>query len=133
MALYEDISSGDEEASQLFITQSSFREVDTQVLDSAANEVDLEEFDLSDVHVLNAQDLANLHNYKVDQKQMCEKILDFSDGPINNGWTVDNNSDENGPYTVTRNSDGKQFVVGDGFCEEIPELKDRDNVTGPPP
>ena len=127
MALYEDISSGDEEASQLFITQSSFREPDTQAIDSAADEVGLFDFDLSDVHVLNAQDLAKINDYKFDQKAMCEKIFDFTEGPINNGWTVENATND-GPYTVTRNSDGKQFVVGEGFCEEIPEFKSKEVI-----
>ena len=57
MALYEDISSGDEEASQLFITQSSFREPETQVVDYAADEVGLFDFNLSDVHVFECSRL----------------------------------------------------------------------------
>ena len=133
MALYEDISSGDEEASQLFITQSSFHEPDTQTLDHAADEVGLDDFDLSDVHVLNAQDLQCIQNHHADQFTMCEKIFDFIEGDAYNGWSVESQEDPNGPYTVTRSSDGKQFVVGEGFCEEIPEISMSKDSTDPPP
>ena len=132
MALYEDISSGDEEASQLFITQSSFREPDTQVLDEAVDEVGLIDFDLSDVHTLNASDLQRIQGAKVDQFEMCEKIFDFTEGGANNGWTVQSQTNPDEPYTVTRNRDGKQFVVGEGFCEEIPELKNTTDEKAPP-
>ena len=83
------------------------------------------------MHSLNAQDLQNLTNYNVDQFEMCEKIFDFTEGPANNGWTIEPDKTD-GPYTVTCNSDGKQFVVGEGFCEEIPEMKSNVDRSTPP-
>ena len=85
MDQYEYISS-DEEASQLFITQNSFRNVESDEGEDASDFFEgLGSVDISDVHVLTARDLANLTNYNVDQNEMCSKIFDFSEGPINNG------------------------------------------------
>ena len=38
---------------------------------------------------LNAQDLAKINDYAIDQKAMCEKIFNFTEGSMNNGWTVE--------------------------------------------
>ena len=124
MAEYEYISSGEEEASQLFITQNSFREPDTQDLDNAVDYLGgLDDFNFSDTHVLNASDLAKVNDMNVNQFEMCEKIFDFTEGGMNNGWTVQTQEASEDPFVVTRNSDGQQFVVGEGFCEVIPEMK----------
>ena len=122
MATYEDISS-DEDASQLFITQSSFREVETQEAEEAVDFFEgLGDVSVSDSSILTARDLAKLHSYNVDQNEMCSKIFDFSEGPLNNGWTVQSQDNADDPFIVTRNNDGKQFVVGEGFCEPIDEF-----------
>ena len=40
---------------------------------------------------------------------MCGHVFDFPSGETDNSWSVDNNC---APFKVTRNADGKQFIVG---------------------
>ena len=48
-------------------------------------------------------------------RRCAKKNFDFSD-EVDNGWHV---STQDSPFLVTRNSDGKQFVVGKGGDEGL--------------
>ena len=104
----ENLSFSDEESS-IFLTQSSFRDVSTQDL-SDAIELFGEEINVNEQLVVEDQDLNNVVSIQeVDEEEMCAKVFDFSD-EVDNGWSV---STQNDPHVVTRNRDGKQFLVGD--------------------
>ena len=103
-------SDNDEDASSLFITQSTFRDINTQDVNEAAEFFDgLGDVSLSEVTESERNDLEKLSEEVAKQKQdeMCSRIFDFSDD-IDNGYTV---STQDNPIIVTRKSDGMQVVV----------------------
>ena len=104
------ISSGEEEASQMFITQSSFRETSTQDVDSSADFFDaLHDISFGDEPgVVEKCDMNNVfcgdHSQFTDA-DMCSMVFDFTSGNINNGWTILSQD----PQLVRRHSDEKNL------------------------
>ena len=101
--------SGDQDATSLFITQSSFHNVDTLVVDNAAEYFEgLGDFKFGDESDQKAIELNSDMAKEVSQDEMCNQIFDFSDY-VDNGYTV---STQDNPFIVTMKSDRKQFKVG---------------------
>ena len=112
-----NLSFSEGECKNLFITQSTFRDINAQDVEDA-----LEYFkDFSDVSFgeLKGQEAIDLTKMSQESNDMCDKIFDFSDDH-DNGWSVLN---DNVPFIVTRKSDGKVFTVA---RDEKPSV---DNVT----
>ena len=123
------ISSGEEESSQLFITQNSFREPDTQDLDEAVDFFDgFEGFDfgsgnanISEPNYVEQRDMSNItsgDHSQFTEDEMCSMIFNFTKPKPSNSWTILNNGE---PWIVRRHSDGKIFVCKDeGMVEYVP-------------
>ena len=99
--------SGDEFEGGLFLTQSTFSDVNTQKVEDAVDFLGgLEDVELSELSQGGKEEVESA--VIVDGNDpMCEKVFDFGE-EVDNGWTV---STQNDPIIVTRNHDGKKFVV----------------------
>ena len=117
----EYVSSGEEEASQLFITQDTYRD-DNYASAADGGEEDLFE-ELSDINfgepgVVESRDISNVHlgdHSDFSDKDMCSMIFDFTDPKPDSGWTVLSSED---PKIVRRHSDGKIFEIRDSGMVE---------------
>ena len=99
--------SGDEDAANLFITQSSFNSVSTQDVNDALDFfADENDFSFGDDSVKIAEEMSKLSQ---NSEEMCGRIFDFTGEQHDNGWSVANDL---APFHVTRKSDGQQFIVG---------------------
>ena len=100
------MSFSDDDYGDMFITQSSFSNVDTQgVCDAVEYLEGIGTFNVSDNSASEQRDMQQFSDEV--QNSMCKKIFDFSED-VDNGWSV---STQNDPIIVTRNRDGKQFVI----------------------
>ena len=105
--------SDDDYEHEIFISQSTFSNVTTQEATEAAEYFDLFGDMLSPATSgVEQNDLLNIGN-EISQEDMCSKVFDFLNDH-DNGWSV---SSQKNPFIVTRNSDGKQFVIGHGVDE----------------
>ena len=108
-----NLSFSGDEGENLFIMQSTFRNVSTQEVESAADFfLDMGDIIASDTNDAEKRDLNKLAMEA--QSEMCEQIFDF-EGDTDNGWSV---STQSNPHIVTRHSDGKQFLVGDEHSQK---------------
>ena len=104
-----NLSFSADEYEDLFIMQSTFSNADTQQIQNAMESFgDFDGFLRSETIELDKSDFNDMSKKSRDD-EMCEKVFDFS-GQVDNGWSVSTQDD---PIIVTRNSDGKKFVVGD--------------------
>ena len=111
-----NLSFSGDKGKNLFITQSTFRDVTTQEADDAADFfMDFGDIIVSDTNECERRDLEKLAVEA--QNDMCQKIFDFSND-VDNGWKV---STQENPIIVTRKSDGEQFVVGSSGTSDYPE------------
>ena len=111
--------SGDEEASQLFLTQSSFSEVSTQQVDDAISF--LESLD-------NGFPQENAISLSPHAVEMTEREFNFRSGDADNGWSV---TGDEAPFKVTRHSDGEVFVVGQEKEKSVEEAYEEIQVIPP--
>ena len=51
---------------------------------------------------------------------MCERVFDFTSGDTDNSWLVTN---DKAPFKVVRNSDGKEFIVGDDHSNIVKHVR----------
>ena len=117
-----NLSFSDNEYGDIFLTQTPA--VDTQRAREASDFLaNLDEFVLSPVSDNKVKDIEEV--VEKSQSEMCEKIFDFSDD-VDNGWSV---STQDNPTIVTRNVDGKSFVMSgnsDGHDKQVQQFMQND-------
>ena len=103
--------SGDEDASSLFITQSSFSNISTQEVDEAVDFFGgLENVSFDDKNDDKTGNVdTELASLSQKSEEMCRRVFDFTSGEKDNSWSVQNDV---APFIVTRNCDGQEFTVG---------------------
>ena len=100
-----NLSFSDDEYQNLFITQSSFKNVSTQEVEDTVGYFDsLGDVSLSDNNSVRDE----LNKLSPKTEEMCRKVFDFSED-VDNGWSV---STQDANFLVTRNYDGQSFMVG---------------------
>ena len=100
-----NLSFSGDECENLFVTESTFHEVNNQDVEDAVKYLnDFTDMSFGDCKALETIDLTNLSQ---ESGSLCGKIFDFTDDH-DNSWSVLN---ENAPFIVSRNSDGKVFTV----------------------
>ena len=114
-----NLSFSDEEAARLFITQSTFHNIDTQEAYSAADFFDNLSVDMQFGESLEVQnhDLANIAA-SIENEDWREhndvQYFDFS-SDVDNGYSVSTQE----PFVLTRHHDGAKFVVGDKSLNDM--------------
>ena len=116
-----NLSFSDDDASSLFITQSTFRDINTQEVSDAVEFFDNITGDMSCGDNSNVQkdDLADITIPEDWRDHKSVHYFDFSND-IDNGYDVSSQE----PYVLTRHYDGKKFVVGDSSSCEIDKADD---------
>ena len=97
--------SDDDEYQNLFIMQSSFKNVTTQEVEDAVGYFDgLGDVSLSDNNLVTDE----LNKLSPKTERMCHKVFDFSED-VDNSWSV---STQDANFLVTHNYDGQSFIIG---------------------
>ena len=110
-----NLSFSDEDGSELFITQSTFRDISVEKNDENDDFFESVSGDVSsgDNPNVQQQDLANLVVPEDWHEHKSLQFFDFSD-QLDNGYEVSTQE----PFVLTRHYDGKKFVVGDGIAHD---------------
>ena len=92
----------------MFLTQNSFNNVNTQDVEQAVVYFgDFSEFFCNEVV---QEEIVKTLQLSPTSEKMCDKVFNCCGDEVDNGWSV---STQDSPIVVTRNSDGKQFTVGE--------------------